>query len=171
MLHPAYYLIIHPALASSCWAAASMRLTLAAELHQWTREYGFSVSKRWSCYTEGANRQVWARNYECDSAGAPKNIKHVSEDIELLALAGVTSTTIHATIFVADSESLVVAKAISSAKDVIRRRDLASRSAIEALFQEFKENNFFYKFEVNRQTNERTHLIYAHFAATKLFKL
>ncbi|GMF42723.1 unnamed protein product [Phytophthora fragariaefolia] len=51
-----------------------------AALHQWTREHGFNVSRRRVRYTEGPDRQVWARNYEYDRAGAPKNTQHLTED-------------------------------------------------------------------------------------------
>ncbi|GMF14511.1 unnamed protein product [Phytophthora fragariaefolia] len=59
--------------------------------------------------------------------------------VELQTLADVTSSTIHATILNSDSDSLVVAKDISNTKDAVRRRDLASRTAIETLFQELKD--------------------------------
>ncbi|GMF50933.1 unnamed protein product [Phytophthora fragariaefolia] len=121
-----------------------------AALHQWTREHGFNVSRRRVRYTEGPNRQVWVRNY---------------------TLPAVTSSTIHATILNADFDSLMVANDISNTKDTVRRSDLASRTAIEALFQELKQNNFFYKFQVNPQTNEITHLIWANPSTTELFKL
>ncbi|KAG2977030.1 hypothetical protein PC119_g22021 [Phytophthora cactorum] len=144
-------------------------------LHQWTRDHGFNVSRRRVRYTDGPDRQVWARNYECNRAGAPKNTQHTKSSsrinqppvtnlqglVELQTSAGVTSSTILATILSADPNSLVVAKDISNSKDAVRRRDLASRAAIEALFEEFKENNFFYKFQVNSETSEVTHLIWA----------
>ncbi|GMG16293.1 unnamed protein product [Phytophthora fragariaefolia] len=86
-------------------------------------------------------------------------------------LTGVKSSTIHATILNADSNSLVVAKDISNTKDTVWRRDLAFHTAIEALFQELKENNFFYKFHINPQPNEITHLIWANPSTIELFKL
>ncbi|GMF48555.1 unnamed protein product [Phytophthora fragariaefolia] len=197
-----------------------------AALHRRIREHGFNVSRRRVRYTEGPDRQLWARNYECDRAGAPKNTQHLTEDnrkrgmrgskcsacpmrigiravskadtsgpwkvplttrsshhnhlpsrdvrvqaqhrrraaqeinqphianlqglVELQTLAGVISSTIHATIHNADSDSLVVVKDIFNTKDTVRRRGLASRTAIEALFQELKENNFIYKFQTNK---------------------
>jgi len=216
-------------------------------LHEWTRAHGFNVSRRRVRYTDDPDRHIWARNYECDRAGAPKNTQHIIEDnrrrvmrgskrsacpmrigiravskqdisgpwkivhtarsdhhnhppsrdirahaahrrrsakastqapvanmlglVELQTAAGVTASTIQATLLNADPNSLVVAKDISNTKDAVRRRELASRTAIEALFEELKENNFFYKVLINPDTNEVTHLIWAHPETTELFKL
>ncbi|KAG2796962.1 hypothetical protein PC116_g26109 [Phytophthora cactorum] len=42
-------------------------------LHQWTKDYGFNLSRRRVRYTDEEDRKVWARNYECDRTGCPKN--------------------------------------------------------------------------------------------------
>lgn len=40
-------------------------------IHAWTSSHGFNVSRRRARYTDSAKTILWARNYECDRAGAP----------------------------------------------------------------------------------------------------
>ncbi|KAG3018579.1 hypothetical protein PC123_g17268 [Phytophthora cactorum] len=216
-------------------------------LHQWTKDYGFNLSRRRVRYTDEKDRKVWARNYECDRTECPNNTHHSTEGtrtrtmrgskrsgcpmrialhavskkdtdgpwkivhtarsyhhnhepsrdirvhaairsraarasreqacvttsdlVELQTAAGVAVSTIQDTVLSADPNSLVIAEDIANTKSALRRRELASHTSIEALFQNLREHNFFHKWRVNPETNEVTHLIWAHPATTELFKL
>ncbi|KAG3062387.1 hypothetical protein PI125_g24544 [Phytophthora idaei] len=206
-------------------------------LHQWTKDYGFNLSRRRVRYTDEEDRKVWARNYECGRTGCPKNTHHLTEEtrtrtmrgsersscpmrialhavskkdtdgpwkivhtarsyhhnhepsrdirvhaairsraarasreqacvttsdlVELQTAAGVAVSTIQDTVLGADPNSLVLAKDIANTKSALRRRELASHTLIEALFQNLRQHNFFHKWRVNPETNELTHLIWA----------
>ncbi|ETP06268.1 hypothetical protein F441_17299, partial [Phytophthora nicotianae CJ01A1] len=94
-----------------------------------------------------------------------------SDLVEIQTAAGVAVSTIQATLLSADRGSLVIVKDIANTKRAVRRRDLASHTAIEALFVELRKHNFFHKWRFNPETSELTHLIWAHPDTTELFKL
>ncbi|ETP34347.1 hypothetical protein F442_17281 [Phytophthora nicotianae P10297] len=94
-----------------------------------------------------------------------------SDLVEIQTAAGVAVSTIQATLLSADRGSLVIVKDIANTKRAVRRRDLASHTAIEALFVELQKHNFFHKWRFNPETSELTHLIWAHPDTTELFKL
>ncbi|ETM34320.1 hypothetical protein L914_18570, partial [Phytophthora nicotianae] len=96
---------------------------------------------------------------------------HTSDLVEIQTAAGVAVSTIQATLLSADRGSLVIAKDIANTKSAVRRRDLASHTAIEALFVELRKHNFFHKWRFNPETIKLTHLILAHPDTTELFKL
>ncbi|KAG2904872.1 hypothetical protein PC116_g9631 [Phytophthora cactorum] len=94
-----------------------------------------------------------------------------SDLVELQTAAGVAVSTIQDTVLSADPNSLVLAKDITNTKSALLKRELASHTSIEALFQHLREHNFFHEWRVNPETNELIQLIWAHPATTELFKL
>ncbi|KAG1709289.1 hypothetical protein DVH05_019932, partial [Phytophthora capsici] len=77
-----------------------------------------------------------------------------SDLVELQTAAGVSASTIQATLISADPDSLVTANDIANTRSSVRRRELASHTAIAALFVELRNHKFFHKWRVNPETNE-----------------
>jgi hypothetical protein len=83
---------------------------------------------------------------------------------------GIPPSRIHASLSLSHPHTLLTRKDIANAKQAERTRELGSETAMQALFRQMAELNFFFKNTTNPDSHRLEKLAWAHPLTAKLFK-
>lgn len=86
----------------------------------------------------------------------------LTEYVNVNALSGVQTASIHASMLLHDPASMALPKDIANARYKTRVSALTSHTAMESLLTRLEEQRFFYRFEQDPETSRLRYLIWAH---------
>jgi len=86
----------------------------------------------------------------------------LAEYVNVHALSGVQTASIHASMLLQDPGSMTLPKDIANARYKTRINALATHTAIESLLARLTEQQFFFRFEHDPETSRLRYLIWAH---------
>ncbi|ETL89566.1 hypothetical protein L917_11523 [Phytophthora nicotianae] len=90
--------------------------------------------------------------------------------VEAHTAAGVSVASIRATLSQAAPDPFVTLKDIANTRNAVQRRELSTQAAMEALFPELSKQGFFYRYDINPDTQELRYLLWAHPCTAKLYR-
>jgi hypothetical protein len=86
----------------------------------------------------------------------------LQEMIQRQTAVGITAGSVRATLLQADPDSFVIPQDIANIKNAARRSELSSMTVMEALFSRMEEDGFYYRYEVDPDTQRLLYLFWAH---------
>lgn len=102
----------------------------------------------------------------------PGLISNLSEFVSAQTAAGVSVSSIHASILHGNSHALTIPKDIANAISAARLHGLATQTSTQALFAQLNSHGFFFEFTVTPEATSRLrNLFWAHPESTNLYKL
>jgi len=94
------------------------------------------------------------------TSNAPEYL--LQEMIQRQTAMGITAGSVRATLLQADHDSFVIPQDIVNIKNSVRRSELSSMTVMEVLFSRMKEDGFYYRYEVEPDTQKLLYLFWAH---------
>ena len=101
---------------------------------------------------------------------APTLVSNMAGFVAAQSAAGITVSSIHASILHGNADAMVTSKDIANAKNAARRRDLATQTSTEALLSMLSQHGFHFRYTVHDETRQLRHLFWAHPETTRWYK-